>query len=115
MPKDPSGASRWGSYIHRAGGDGWRVIHRLCTCTTSSQKVQHGPCGVRGHKGRVIWLLGVLAIFHDLLHVIGRDFTMTAVEQPTAIWVPGPTLGVETSCDETAASVLATNGTVLSN
>lgn len=40
---------------------------------------------------------------------------MTAAEQPTAIWMPGPTLGIETSCDETAASVLATDGTVLSN
>ena len=40
---------------------------------------------------------------------------MTAVEQPTVTWIPGPVLGIETSCDETAASVLAADGTVLSN
>ncbi len=40
---------------------------------------------------------------------------MKAAEQPTAIWVPGPILGIETSCDETAASVLAADGAVLSN
>ncbi|TKB89619.1 MAG: tRNA (adenosine(37)-N6)-threonylcarbamoyltransferase complex transferase subunit TsaD [Nitrospira sp.] len=40
---------------------------------------------------------------------------MTAVELPAATWVPGPVLGIETSCDETAASVLAADGSVLSN
>jgi N6-L-threonylcarbamoyladenine synthase len=40
---------------------------------------------------------------------------MTTVEQSIATWVPGPILGIETSCDETAASVLAADGTVLSN
>ncbi|MCG3777600.1 MAG: tRNA N6-adenosine threonylcarbamoyltransferase [Nitrospira sp.] len=33
----------------------------------------------------------------------------------TAAWAPGPILGIETSCDETAASVLAADGSVLSN
>jgi tRNA N6-adenosine threonylcarbamoyltransferase len=46
--------------------------------------------------------------------VTGKDFVITTAEQPTA-WTPGPILGIETSCDETAASVLATDGTVLSN
>ena len=40
---------------------------------------------------------------------------MTAVEQPNSTWIPGPILGIETSCDETAASVLAADGAVLSN
>ena len=40
---------------------------------------------------------------------------MTTVEQRTSAWVPGPILGIETSCDETAASVLAEDGAVLSN
>lgn len=40
---------------------------------------------------------------------------MTAVEQVKSSWIPGPILGIETSCDETAASVLARDGTVLSN
>jgi N6-L-threonylcarbamoyladenine synthase len=40
---------------------------------------------------------------------------MMVVEQPTATWIPGPILGIETSCDETAASVLAVDGAVLSN
>jgi N6-L-threonylcarbamoyladenine synthase len=40
---------------------------------------------------------------------------MTTVEQPTSVWIPGPILGIETSCDETAASVLAADGAVLSN
>ncbi len=40
---------------------------------------------------------------------------MTTVEQPTVAWIPGPILGIETSCDETAASVLAADGSVLSN
>ena len=39
----------------------------------------------------------------------------TVVEQPTSAWIPGPILGIETSCDETAASVLAADGAVLSN
>ena len=40
---------------------------------------------------------------------------ITAVEQPSIAWIPGPILGIETSCDETAASVLAADGAVLSN
>lgn len=40
---------------------------------------------------------------------------ITTVEQPTSAWIPGPILGIETSCDETAASVLAADGAVLSN
>jgi N6-L-threonylcarbamoyladenine synthase len=47
--------------------------------------------------------------------VIGKDFMMTTLEQPTSAWMPGPILGIETSCDETAASVLAVDGAVLSN
>lgn len=39
----------------------------------------------------------------------------TTVKQLTSAWVSGPILGIETSCDETAASVLAADGTVLSN
>jgi len=55
------------------------------------------------------------AVFIDSCRVIGKDFMMTTVEQPTSAWVPGPILGIETSCDETAASVLAVDGAVLSN
>jgi len=41
---------------------------------------------------------------------------IATVEQPTSNWLPaGPILGIETSCDETAASVLGADGTVLSN
>ncbi len=40
---------------------------------------------------------------------------MTCIEQPAATWIPGPILGIETSCDETAASALAADGSVLSN
>ena len=40
---------------------------------------------------------------------------ITTVEQLKSTWIPGPILGIETSCDETAASVLAADGTVLSN
>ena len=32
-----------------------------------------------------------------------------------SLWQEGPILGIETSCDETAASILGPNGTVLSN
>lgn len=39
----------------------------------------------------------------------------TIAQRPTSAWAPGPILGIETSCDETAASVLATDGSVLSN
>jgi len=35
--------------------------------------------------------------------------------EPLTAWMPGPILGIETSCDETAASVLAVDGAVLSN
>ena len=40
---------------------------------------------------------------------------ITTVEQSASAWVPGPVLGIETSCDETAASVLAAGGAVLAN
>ena len=40
---------------------------------------------------------------------------MTTIERFPSVWVPGPIIGIETSCDETAASVLAADGTVLSN
>src|SRR5215510_6054451 len=33
----------------------------------------------------------------------------------TTPWPEGPVLGIETSCDETAAAVLSATGTVLSN
>jgi len=39
----------------------------------------------------------------------------TTVELLTSAWITGPILGIETSCDETAASVLAADGTILSN
>ena len=39
----------------------------------------------------------------------------TTVEQRISTWILGPILGIETSCDETAASVLAADGVVLSN
>jgi N6-L-threonylcarbamoyladenine synthase len=55
------------------------------------------------------------AISPNPVHLIGKDFMMAAVEQPTTVWEPGPILGIETSCDETAASVLAADGAVLSN
>ena len=48
-------------------------------------------------------------------NVIVEDIMVTTVEPSIATWVLGPILGIETSCDETAASVLATDGTVLSN
>ncbi len=35
--------------------------------------------------------------------------------QPEARWRPGPVLGIESSCDETAAAVLSHEGEVLSN
>jgi len=40
---------------------------------------------------------------------------MTTIAQLPPVWVPGPILGIETSCDETAAAVLNTDGAVLSN
>jgi N6-L-threonylcarbamoyladenine synthase len=43
------------------------------------------------------------------------DFMSTMMEESSSAWVPGPVLGIETSCDETAASVLAGDGAVLSN
>jgi len=49
------------------------------------------------------------------VRVTGKAFKMTTVVPLTAAWIPGPTLGIETSCDETAASVLAADGAVLSN
>jgi N6-L-threonylcarbamoyladenine synthase len=49
------------------------------------------------------------------VRVIGKDFMVTAIEQPASTWISGPILGIETSCDETAASALAADGTVLSN
>jgi N6-L-threonylcarbamoyladenine synthase len=47
--------------------------------------------------------------------VIGREIKMATIERSTSVWTPGPILGIETSCDETAASVLAEDGTVRSN
>src|SRR5215475_42676 len=41
--------------------------------------------------------------------MIGSD------SQGTSAWEPGPLLGLETSCDETSAAVLSTDGTVLAN
>jgi len=43
------------------------------------------------------------------------DFMSTMMEESSSTWIPGPVLGIETSCDETAASVLAGDGAVLSN
>ena len=39
----------------------------------------------------------------------------TTVAQSNSTWISGPILGIETSCDETAASVLDADGVVLSN
>ena len=44
-----------------------------------------------------------------------NDFMMICIDQPAFTWIPGPILGIETSCDETAASALAADGSVLSN
>lgn len=55
------------------------------------------------------------AVFVNSVRVIGKDFMITTVEQSASAWVPGPVLGIETSCDETAASVLAAGGAVLAN
>jgi N6-L-threonylcarbamoyladenine synthase len=55
------------------------------------------------------------ACFAGPVRVIGKDFMMTTVEPPTSAWITGPILGIETSCDETAASVLAADGAILSN
>jgi N6-L-threonylcarbamoyladenine synthase len=55
------------------------------------------------------------ACFAGPVRVIGKDFMMTTVERPTSAWITGPILGIETSCDETAASVLGADGAVLSN
>ena len=44
-----------------------------------------------------------------------NDFMMISTDQPASTWIPGPILGIETSCDETAASALAADGSVLSN
>jgi N6-L-threonylcarbamoyladenine synthase len=49
------------------------------------------------------------------VRAIGNEHMMTSIVQPSSAWIPGPILGIETSCDETAASVLATEGAVLSN
>ena len=40
---------------------------------------------------------------------------MISIDQLASTWIPGPILGIETSCDETAASALAADGSVLSN
>jgi N6-L-threonylcarbamoyladenine synthase len=53
--------------------------------------------------------------FAGPVRVIGKDFMTTTVEPPTSAWITGPILGIETSCDETAASVLAADGAILSN
>jgi N6-L-threonylcarbamoyladenine synthase len=55
------------------------------------------------------------ACFAGPVRVIGKDFMTTTVESPTSAWITGPILGIETSCDETAASVLAADGAILSN
>jgi len=55
------------------------------------------------------------ACFAGPVRVIGKDFMTTTVEPPTSAWIMGPILGIETSCDETAASVLAADGAILSN
>jgi N6-L-threonylcarbamoyladenine synthase len=55
------------------------------------------------------------ACFAGPVRVIGKDFMTTTVEPPTSAWITGPILGIETSCDETAASVLAADGAILSN
>jgi N6-L-threonylcarbamoyladenine synthase len=39
----------------------------------------------------------------------------TTIARSNSTWISGPILGIETSCDETAASVLDTDGVVLSN
>ncbi len=44
-----------------------------------------------------------------------NDFMMISIDQLASTWIPGPILGIETSCDETAASALAADGSVLSN
>ena len=55
------------------------------------------------------------ALFVSPVCVLNKDFMITTVEEPVSAWVPGPILGIETSCDETAASVLAADGAVLVN
>lgn len=40
---------------------------------------------------------------------------MASTTQLASTWKPGPVLGLETSCDETAAAVLAADGTVLAD
>lgn len=40
---------------------------------------------------------------------------MEPISQRDSAWKPGPILGLETSCDETSAAVLGTDGTVLAN
>lgn len=42
-----------------------------------------------------------------------RSTAQTDLKQ--TVWKPGPVLGIESSCDETAAAVLGSDGTVLSN
>jgi tRNA N6-adenosine threonylcarbamoyltransferase len=55
------------------------------------------------------------AFFVGPVYTLSKAFMITTVQHPTSTWVPGPILGIETSCDETAASVLAADGIVLSN
>ena len=87
-----------------------------CTCATPSHRVRYGPCGASGHKGCVIWLPPTNDSFSSAqLGMIGKDFMMTTVEQLNLRLDTWAVLGIETSCDETAASVLAEDGTVLSN
>ena len=116
MPKDPRGASRRRSGIHRAGGDGWRLMSQPCTCATPSHKSSIRPLWRQRPQGLCyLASLRLTYVSAGPVHVIGKDFMMTTVEQPTSAWIPGPILGIETSCDETAASVLAADGAVLSN
>jgi len=42
-------------------------------------------------------------------------FMIGSNSEPTAVWTPGPLLGLETSCDETSAAVLNADGAVVSN
>ena len=62
------------------------------------------PCGRDGRRGR--------AVFMPEANRSCMNHTRIDSTRP---WQPGPVLGIETSCDETAAAVLAADGTVLSN
>jgi N6-L-threonylcarbamoyladenine synthase len=57
----------------------------------------------------------VQRIFFPVQACDQNDFMMISIDQTASTWIPGPILGIETSCDETAASALAADGSVLSN